>query len=43
MEDQEKTISNHNSIFKIKNYLINCFYVKNWSGLNTLTKQQMCI
>jgi hypothetical protein len=30
-------------IFEFKNYLIHFFYVKNWSSIGTLTKQQMCI
>jgi hypothetical protein len=30
-------------IFEFKNYLIHFFYIKNWSSLGTLTKQQMCI
>ena len=29
--------------FEFKNYLINCLYVKSWSSLGTLSKQQMCI
>ena len=29
--------------FEFKNYLINCFYIKSWSSLSALTKQQMCI
>lgn len=31
------------SFFECKNYLINFFYVKSWSSLDTMTKQQMCI
>jgi hypothetical protein len=30
-------------IVEFKNYLIHFFYVKNWSSLGALTKQQMCI
>ncbi len=36
-----KIIYNH--VLEFKNYFNNFFYVKSWSSLSIMTKQQMCI
>ena len=39
-----KIIYNINySVLEFKNYFNNFFYIKSWSSLSTMTKQQMCI